>query len=264
MIETLARLGYASKGVIYAIVGMLAVAAALNRGGRVTDTRGALRVLLTQPFGNTVLWIVAVGLFGYAAWRVLDALFDPDRRGTSFAGLAVRIGSLMRAAAYGTLGLEAFRLARGLRASGSGQTSRQTRMWTARVMELPLGEWLVAVVGLGVVGYGVWEIVKAAREKTDDSVDPSQLPPGLRTPLINIARFGVIARAVIIIVLGIFLGRAALQRDASVVSGPRESIIELVGVFHSRWVLAAIGLGLIGYGVDQAVHAWCRRIRPPI
>lgn len=264
MIETLARLGYASKALIYAIVGGLAVAAALNRGGKITDTRGALRVLLTQPLGNTLLWIVAIGLCGYAAWRVLDALFDPDRRGTSLVGLGVRAGSLLRAGAYGTIGIEAFRLARGLRGSGSGRTSEQTRLWTARVMDLPFGVILVALVGLGVIAYGIWQIVKAVREKTEKSVDPGALPPSVREPLINIARLGVIARAVVIVVLGIYLGRAALQHDPSEAIGPREGIIELVGLFRSRWVLAAIGLGLIAYGVDQAIHAWARRIRSPI
>lgn len=71
MIEALARLGFASKAVIYATVGSLAAAAALNRGGAITDRHGALRVLLTQPFGNTLLLVVAIGLFGYALWRVL-------------------------------------------------------------------------------------------------------------------------------------------------------------------------------------------------
>jgi hypothetical protein len=264
MIETLARLGYASKALIYAIVGSLALAAALNRGGRITDTRGALRVLLTQPLGNTLLWIVAIGLCGYALWRVLDAVFDPDGRGTSLVGMAVRAGSLLRGGAYGTIGLEAFRLARGLRGSSSGRTSEQTRLWTARVMDHPFGDWLVALVGLGVIAYGIWEIVKTAREKTEKSVDPAALPGSVREPLINIARFGVMARAVVIVVLGLYLARAALQHDPSKAIGPREGIIELVGLFGSRWVLAVMGLGLIAYGVDQAIHARARRIRSPI
>jgi hypothetical protein len=264
MIEKLARLGYASKALIYAIVGLLAVAAALNRGGKITDTRGALRVLLTQPLGNTLLWIVAVGLCGYAVWRVLDAIFDPDRRGTSLPRMAVRAGSLLRAGAYGTIGFEAFRLARGLRGSSSGRTAEQTRLWTGRVMDLPLGDLLVALIGLGVAAYGIWEIVKAARERTEESVDPGSLPPSIREPLINIARFGVMARAVVIVVLGVYLTRAALHHDPSQVIGPREGIIELVGLFGSRWVLAGMGLGLMAYGVDQAIHAWARRIRSPI
>ena len=92
MIEQLARLGFASKAFIYATVGLLAGAAALNEGGTVTDTRGALRVILSHPFGNTVLFVLAVGLCGYSLWRVLDAFLDPDRRGTSAKGLTVRIG----------------------------------------------------------------------------------------------------------------------------------------------------------------------------
>ena len=214
MIETLARLGYASKALIYAIVGSLSVAAALNRGGRITDSRGALRILLAQPLGNTLLWLVAIGLCGYALWRVLDALFDPDRHGLTFSGLVVRVGSLVRALAYGAIGLEAFRLARGLRASSGGQTSRQTRLWIARIMDLPFGDWLVALTGLIVVGYGIWEIVKAVRQKTDKSVDPTELPAAVRAPIVNIARFGVVARAAVIIVLGHIPGtRGATARS---------------------------------------------------
>src|SRR5215204_1983203 len=97
MIEPLARLGYASKAFVYATVGLLAGAAALNRGGTVTDTRGALRVILSHPFGNTVLFILAVGLCGYALWRVLDAILDPRRRGAGFKGLVTRIGHVIRA-----------------------------------------------------------------------------------------------------------------------------------------------------------------------
>ena len=264
MIEALARLGFASKAFIYATVGSLAAAAALNRGGAITDRHGALRVLLTQPFGNTLLLVVAIGLFGYALWRVLDALLDPDHRGTTISGIAVRAGELGRALVYGMLGLEAFRLARGLRASSSDQTSRQTRLWAARLMDLPGGELLVALIGLAVVSYGIWEIVKAVRNRTDKSVDPGALPAAVRRPVLNIARVGVAARATVIVALGLFLTRAAIQHDPSAARSPRDSVVELVGTFNSRWLLGAIALGFVAYGVDQAVHARCRRIRSPI
>ena len=91
MIERLARLGYACKAFIYAVVGVLAAAASLNLGGGITDTRGALRVILSHTLGNTVLFVLAAGLCGYTVWRLLDAFFDPDRRGTSFKGLVIRI-----------------------------------------------------------------------------------------------------------------------------------------------------------------------------
>ena len=92
-----------------------------------------------------MLFLLAVGLCGYSLWRLLDAFLDPEGRGTSAKGLVVRIGSAFRALVYGGLGIEAFRLARGLRSSrGSDAT---IRMWTATVMALAAGYWLIALVG---------------------------------------------------------------------------------------------------------------------
>ena len=260
IIESLARLGYASKAVVYTLVGVLAAAAALNLGGRITDTSGALRVLLSQPLGTAVLLVIAVGLCGYAAWRVLDAFADPDRHGSDVGGLVTRIGNVVRGTIYGMLGLEAFRLARGLR----GSNGREAEMWTGRIMDLPLGEWIIGLAGLIVVAYGVSEIVTAARERIGRLIDSRRLPAAARATLINIGRFGVAARAVVIVAIGVFLVRAALQHDPAAAAGTRESMLELAGLFEGRIVLAGISLGMVAYGIDQAVHARCRRIRSPI
>lgn len=262
MLEPLARLGYASKSFVYAIVALLAGAAALNVGGRVTDTHGALRVVLSHPFGNFVLMILAAGLCGYAVWRLLDATFDPDRRGTSLKGLVTRIGNVVRGLIYGALGIEAFRLAQGLRASGSADG--EVRSWTARILQLPFGEWLVAAAGLAIALYGVSEIVAVIKDEPDDTMEPSGLRTSKRRTLHNICRFGVGARAIIIVVLGGFLVRAAFERDPGEAHGVRESILELAGAVQGRWALAAIAAGLLAYSVDQALHARYRRIRAPI
>ena len=258
MIESLARLGYASKALIYAIVGGLAIAAALNRGGRITDTSGALRVILSQPFGQFILLVLGVGLCGYSAWRFLDAWQDPDRRGRDFGGLVVRIGNVVRGIAYGALGLEAFRLARGLR----GSNGREAELWTARILEWPLGEWLIGLVGLIVAIYGISQLIAAIRVHVDDTIDLSALPRDWRVPLARISRFGVGSRGIIIAVLGFFLTRAALSHDAGEAVGTRGSVIEIANAVQGRWLLIAIAVGLFAYGVDQALHAKCRRIRP--
>jgi hypothetical protein len=257
MIEPLARLGYASKAVIYAIVGGLAIAAAANRGGQITDTSGALRVILRQPFGQILLYVLTAGLCGYAVWRVLDAIRDPDRHGTDAGGLVTRVGNLIRGAIYGALGVEAFRLARGLR----GSSGNEAVMWTARIMDWPLGEWIIGIAGAIVVVYGVSEVVDSARGGFDASLDYSPFPSGWRRPLNSVSRFGVGARGVIIATLGVFLVRAAIRHDPAEAHGTRESVIELAGAVHGRWLLAAIAAGLLAYAVDQAVHARCRRIR---
>jgi Domain of Unknown Function (DUF1206) len=260
MIESFARLGYASKAVIYAIIGGLAIAAAANRGGRVTDTSGALRVILTQPFGRALLVVLATGLCGYAAWRILDSIVDPDRNGTDFGGLVTRIGNVVRGIVYGALGIEAFRLTRGL----GGSRGNDAEMWTARIMDWPMGVWLIGVAGAIVAVYGGWELIRSVKGRVDSTVDYSAAPAGWRRPVIHISRFGIGARGVIIATLGIFLVRAAVQHDPSEAHGTRESVIEIAGALSGRWLLAAIAAGLIAYAVDQAAHAMWRRIRPVV
>lgn len=262
MIESLARAGYASKAFIYGLIGVLAAMAAFRQGGQVTDTRGALRVVLTQPFGNLVLLVLAVGLCGYAVWRVLDAVLDPERHGTDFKGLVTRIGNFLRALIYGGVGIEAFRLARGLRASGGSDA--KVRAWTSRIMDLPLGEWLVGLGGLIIAAYGVSEIIEAVKHSHDENMDVSSIPPRRRSVLMKISRFGVAARAAIIVTVGIFLVRAAMRHDAGEAHGVRESVLEMAGMAEGRWLLGAIAFGLIAYAVDQALHAKYRRIRSPI
>ena len=262
MIEPLARLGYASKAFIYAVIGLLAAAAALSRGGRVTDTRGALREILSHPFGNTLLFVLAVGLCGYSLWRLLDAFIDPQRRGTGFHGLVVRVGHVIRALVYGGLGIEAFRLARGLRASHGTDTT--IRLWTATLLALPMGEWLVGLAGAITAAYGVSEIVGAIKGTDDDEKDLASLDPRRRRVLTRICRFGVGSRALIIVVLGILLVRAAYRHDPGAAAGVRGSILELASAGPGTWLLALTALGLIAYAVDQALHARYGRIRSPL
>ena len=260
MIDTLARLGYASKALIYAVVGYLALAAAFNRGGRVTDTSGALRFVLTKPFGKFLLIVLAVGLCGYALWRILDAIRDPDRNGTDFKGLVTRIGNAVRAMIYGGLGIEAFRLFRGL----GGSSGREAQLWTARFFDFPLGEWLIGLVGLIVAVYGVSEVISSFKGGYSDTLDLSPISPRYRRTAENISRVGIGARGVIITVLGIFLVRAALTRDPSEAHGTRESMLEVANAVPGDWALIFMGVGFLCYAFDQVIHARCRRIRPVI
>lgn len=260
MLERLARLGYASKAVIYAIVGLLAILTALNRGGSVTDTSGALTVVLTQPFGRLLLFVLSVGLCGYAAWRLLDAVVDPDREGVTPKGLVARIGTAVRGVIYGALGIEAIRLLRGL----SGSQGDEAEIWTARLLEFPLGAVAVGIAGGIVSAYGVSEIVASVRGKGDAKVDTTPIPVRARAAVRHVSRFGVGVRGALISTLGMFLVRAAWTSNPTEAAGTRESLIWLASAVEGRWFLAVIAAGLLAYAVDQAVHARCRRIRPVV
>lgn len=258
LLEPLARLGYTSKAVIYAIIGVLAILTAVKRGGQVTDTSGALRIVLTQPHGRVLLLVLAVGLCGYALWRLADAALDPDRHGTGMSGLVDRIGTAVRGIVYGALGMEAFRLFRGLR----GSNGDEAQMWTARILDYPMGAVAVGVLGAIVAVYGVSQLVKSLRGKRDPKVDLSLIAPEVRTALREISRFGVGVRGALIATLGGFLIKAAVTSDPTEAAGARQSLLWLGGLAEGRWLLAIIAAGVLAYAVDQAVHARCRRIRP--
>lgn len=260
IIENLARLGYASKALIYGIVGTLAVMAALNRGGQITDTSGALKVVLAQPFGRILLLVLACGLCGYAIWRLLDAIRDPDRHGAGAKGIVVRVGNVVRGSIYGMLGVEAFRLFQGL----GGSEGDEAKIWTARILDVPFGEVLIGLVGIIVALYGVSQIVDAVRGKHDASLDLSAIPSNARAAVTAISRFGVGARGGIIATIGVLLAKAALEHDPGEAAGSRESTLELAAVADGRWLLALIAAGLLAYALDQVVHARCRRIRPVV
>jgi hypothetical protein len=259
MLESLARLGYISKALIFAIVGALTIGAATRRGGRVTDFSGALRVIFEQPLGRALMLILAIGLCGYAVWRVLDAVMDPDRHGTDFGGLVTRIGNLVRALIYGAVGFEAFRLFRGL---GGGHGSEKA--WTAKVLDVPGGPWIVGFLAAIIAIYGVSEIIASLKGGYSRTLDLSPLPAQFRRTCESISRFGIGARGIIITVLGIFLLRAAIQQDPSEAQGTRGSILELADAVNGTWVYALIGAGLLAYAFDQALHARCRRITPVV
>src|SRR5688572_6133459 len=132
------RLGYVAKGVVYVVMGFLATQAAIGMGGRTTDTRGALRTIGEAPFGKLALGIVMIGLFGYAAWRLVSAAMDAERRGDEPTSIALRIGEEVRGLAYGSLGVWTFRYL-----TSNTDTGNPTESVTDRALVMPAGRWIV-------------------------------------------------------------------------------------------------------------------------
>src|SRR5579871_1967528 len=135
LVERLARLGYAAKGVVYLIIGILALEAAFSLGGKVTDSRGALATLFHAPFGQFLLALVAVGLAGFALWRLIQALADPEHRGSNAKGIARRLGEFISGVAYALLAYASFQMLAGIKSQAS--STQSTQDWTARFMSEP-------------------------------------------------------------------------------------------------------------------------------
>jgi len=254
-IERLARVGYAAKALLYATVGILAAQAALGRGGRTTDTRGAMGEVLGAPYGRALLYVVVAGLFGYALWLVVRAVADPEGKGSGLKGIALRLGYLIRAFFHGALALGALRLARGEGGAGGEGAER----WASRLMELPLGELLVWLAAAGIAGYGLYQIYRALSNKISRHLALGELPAGTARWVLGVSRIGVAARGVVFCVIGYFFLQAAAQHDASEAGGVEASLRALSDI--GRWPFLVVALGLVAYGVYELVNARYRRIR---
>jgi hypothetical protein len=127
LIETLARLGYAANGVVYVVIGVLAVQAAFGSGGKTTGSSGAIQTIAGQPFGKFLLALLSIGLIGYIIWCFVQAIMEPENRGTDVKGILSRLGYTASGLIYVGLAVTAVRLAMGSGSGGGGGGTHRRR-----------------------------------------------------------------------------------------------------------------------------------------
>jgi len=257
-LQRLARFGYATKGAVYILIGVLAILAAFTAKGKTTDTKGALHTIAAQPFGQLLLILVAVGLIGYTIWRFVQAIADPDRKGNDAKGIATRIGYAISGLIYGALAFNATLLAFG-NSGGGGGNSKVT--WTARILAQPFGRWLIGAIGIVIIGVGIYRIYKAYRIKFRKRLNLRELNADQQSKVVNVCRFGISARGFVFIMLGIFLLQAAYQSDASKVEGLDGLLNSIARQAYGQFLLALVAAGLVAYGIYMWVQARYRLIR---
>lgn len=259
-IERVARMGFVAKALLYGTIGGLAALAAFRpgNGSGSTDTRGAMSTLLDAPMGSALVGAMAVGLFGYAIWRVIEGLLDPERRGTGAKAIAVRASFVARGLAHAALGVSALRMLFGGGRSGAGgeETGRQA---TRTAFELPGGELIVMLVAIGIAGYGAYQLYRAAAAKLSKQLDLAQMSREAGRWVIGVSRFGIAARGIVFLAVGWTVFFAGRRHDASQAGGIREAL-DVIREF-GRWPFAAVALGLMAYGLYQLLNARYRRVR---
>lgn len=258
-IERLARYGYAAKGVVYVLVGSLAALGAFKGGGSgATDSRGALTQIVHQPYGRVMLCVVAVGLAGYALWRVVQALRDTEEKGTSWKGLAIRAGYACIGVVYAGLSYSAVRLILG---GDAGRDSDETtKGWTAFALMFPLGQLLVGLAGLGVVGFGCWQCYKAFTARFCRKWKRHEMHEQAHGFAMRVGQVGLVARAVVFFIIGLFLIQAAWHARAEEARGLSGALRALEQQPYGPYVLGAVALGLVAYGLYMFVEARYRRM----
>lgn len=245
-LESLARLGYATKGVVYAVIGVLAVMMAVGAGGASTNSRGALQIIAEQPFGRILVGVTALGLLGYALWRFVQAVHDPEGKGSDVKGIIQRLGYGVSGIVYVGLTVVAARLA--LTGGGGGGGDSQ-QAWTAQLLAQPFGQWLVGILGAVVIGVGLYHFYQAYKATFMKEYKTGEMSATERRGAKRCGQFGLVARGVTFGIIGGFLITAAVQADASEARGVAGALTTLAYQPYGPWLLGAVALGLIAYSV---------------
>ena len=252
-LETLGRVGYGVKGVLYALLGVLALDAALGPGDP-EGQRGLFSALAERSYGEALLWVLVVGLAAYALWRVVLAITDPEGEGDDAEGAAKRVFYVVSAIAYGGLALSAYRVIAGTESSGGGTEDRAQTL-----LGLPGGRWLVAAVAVGILGYGAYQFVRAYRASFMDNFRLDGAAARHRDLVRHAGQWGLSARGVVYLLVGGFMAQAALRSDADEAGGLDQALGTLQQQSYGPWLLGLVALGLIMYGVYCWVNAAYRR-----
>ena len=254
-----ARCGYAAKGVVYLIIGGIAAQVAIGAGGAVTDQKGVLHTIIEQPFGHFLLGVVAVGLFGFALWCFIQAVFDTEGKGTTAKGLIARIGYAAVGITYAALAYGAFQLVVGSGSGGKGSNA-SAQDGTALLLKQPFGPALVIIVGLLVLGVACYLFYTAYAAKFQAQLNLATLPAQVKKLIIAVGRAGYAALGVVTIIIGIFLIVAAFQNNASKAIGLDGVLQELAHQTFGQVLLGVVAVGLFAYGIYSLVEARYRRV----
>ncbi|KOT97960.1 MULTISPECIES: DUF1206 domain-containing protein [Streptomyces] len=254
--EGAARAGLTARGVIYLLVGVLALRIALGDGDRQADRGGALAELSDKPFGAVLLWALGAGLVGMALWRLSEALFGATGKDGHTA--RKRLPAAVRCVFYAFVAYSVLAFAAG--SSGSGSGDRQSRDVTARVMELPAGRWLVGLAGAAIVVAGVVIGVQAVRRTYRRKLKPGALGPRTRRLVDVTGVGGGVARGLVFAGAGAFAVRAAVDYDPGRVKGMDDTLRSFAGTPLGPWLLGLVAAGLVLFGVFSFALARLRRV----
>jgi hypothetical protein len=249
----LARAGLAARGVIYILLGWVAMLLALGNSSHEADQQGALQLLAGKPYGSVSLWLLGLGLAAYALWRLSQAAFGVAGEGRK-AG--PRLRSLASGVIYAALAYLTFKVISGTGGSQSGQQQDVT----ARVMAHPGGRWLVGIVGLVIVAIGVVLATEGVRHKFMKYLRTSQMGARTRRVVKLLGVIGTVARGVVVALVGIGVVDAAVSYNSAKSGGIDKALLGLRNQPAGPVLLILVALGLVIFGVYGLCEARWRRV----
>lgn len=258
VIELACRGGYVARGFVYLSVGAIALLAALDLTPRAEGNLGAMEAWADWPFGVVLLWLTGLGLYGFAGWRALQALFDADRQGASPKALAARGGQALSGVVYTGLAISVFGLLDALEDLGEIDDRAKTQAAVRDMLAMPGGEWLVAALGGFVIALGVANLVQAVR---GDFCRELSCDGHIRRWATWLGRAGHLGRGLAFMPTGLLFVFAGLDARAEDAQGLGGALQVLEAQPFGEVILATTALGLAAFGLFALVEARYRRMR---
>src|SRR5215217_4180146 len=251
--EWLARAGLVARGVIYAVIGVLAIKLALGDGGKTTNQNGALETIARQPFGKALLIAVAIGLAGYAIWRLLRAAIGHGPESSDDA--KERVGGVASGLVYGALCVTAVSIL-----LGSGGNSGSPDKATGGVLDWPAGQVLVVIAGLVMVGVGLEQGYRGIKKKFLEKSKTEAMSENIERAFTALGVFGHLARMVVFVLVGYFLIRAARDYNPDKAVSLDGALAALGQASYGPVLLGIVAAGLIGFAAYSIADARYRRV----
>ena len=250
--EWLSRGGFVARGFVYAIVGFLALRLALGGGGKLVDQQGAFHTVARQPLGSFLLTLLAVGLGGYALWRLVRAGIGPGPEGVD--GGFDRLAAFASGLVYAGLCVVATRMLMG---SGAKMSPDKA---TAGVLGWPAGTWLVGLVGLVFVGVALYQAYRGLSKDFLEDAKTERMGRVTRVLYSWVGMVGYLARMVVFALVGVFLLKAALEFDPKEAVGLDGALAKLLHQSYGSTLLGVVAAGLIAFAIYSWSDARYRRV----
>ncbi|WP_405935118.1 DUF1206 domain-containing protein [Streptomyces longwoodensis] len=252
-----ARAGLTARGVIYLLVGVLALKIAFGEGEQQADRKGALEEISHQPFGKFLLWALGIGLVGMALWRLSEAVFGAA--GKDGRSARKRLMAAGRCVFYSFVAYSVLSFAAGS-GDGGGSSDKQSRDVTARALDLPAGQWLVGAAGIGIVIAGLVLAGRAVMRTYRKKMNLGQLSPRMRRLVDVTGVGGGASRGLVFAAAGVFAVRAAVEYEPNKAKGLDDTLRSLADTPAGPGLLVCIAAGLVLFGLFSFAMARWRRV----
>ena len=252
--ELLARAGFVARGVVYAIIGVLALKLALGDGGKVTNQQGALQTVAHQPFGHALLALVAVGLGGYALWRLFRAALGhgPEGSDSGFDRVAAFGSGLVYAAICA--------IAVTILAGSGGGSSGNPKSTTAGVLGWPAGTWLIGLAGGVMIAVGLYQGYRGLSKEFLHDSKTEQMGRRTKEWIGRIGMVGHLARMVVFGLVGVFLIKSAVDYRPNDAVGLDGALAKLLHRSYGSLMLGIVSAGLVAFALYSLADARYRKI----